>query len=235
MKRILLLLLIIPFVVAAQKPIKPSLPKAEKALRDGNFEEAKAIIDATVANEKYATNAKAWYLKGLIYAGIDTTSNEQYKSLVADPFPEAKAAFDKANELDKGKSASFVNDPSGFPMLTDQVNSYFAQRYFDKGIKAYQDNKDYKEALKQVERTLYFIPGDTSVLLNAGLFFAPAAEDHEKTVKYLRDYISKGGQSTDAYVMIFGVYLYQLIDYEKALASAKEAMAAHPGHSEFPK
>ncbi len=234
MKRIFLLFLLIPFALIAQKPIKPSLPKAEKALREGKFDEAKAIIDATVTSEKFADNAKAWYLKGLIYAGIDTTKNEQYKSLIADPFPEAKAAFDKAYSLDKDKG-SFINDASGFPMLTDQVNSYFAQRYFDKGIKAYQDDKNYQEALKQVERTLYFIPGDTSVLLNAGLFFAPAAEDHEKTIKYLKEYIAKGGQSTDAYVLIFGTYRDQLKDYPKALATAKEAMAAHPGHSEFPK
>ncbi|MCB0490003.1 MAG: tetratricopeptide repeat protein [Cyclobacteriaceae bacterium] len=235
MKRLLLIAFILPLAVAAQKPIKPSLPKAEKALRDGAFDEAKAIIDATVASEKFATSAKAWYLKGLIYAGIDTTKNQQYKSLVDNPFTEAKAAFDKATELDKGKSASFINDATGFPMLTDQVNAYFAQNYFDKALKAYQDEKDYAGALQHVEETLYFIPGDTSVLLNAGLFFAPAADAHEKTLEFLRKYIEKGGQSTDAYVMMFGVYRDQLKDNEKALAIAKEAMAAHPGNSEFPK
>lgn len=235
MKRLLLIAFILPLAVAAQKPIKPSLPKAEKALRDGAFDEAKAIIDATVTSEKFATNAKAWYLKGLIYAGIDTTKNQQYKSLVENPFAEAKAAFDKANELDKGKSASFINDATGFPMLTDQVNAYFAQNYFDKALKAYQDEKDYATALQHVDETLYFIPGDTSVLLNAGLFFAPAADAHEKTLEYLRKYLEKGGQSADAYTMMFGVYRDQLKDNEKALAIAKEAMAAHPGHSEFPK
>lgn len=235
MKRILLFILIIPFALAAQKPVKPSIPKAEKALRDGNYEEAKAIIDATVSSEKFANNAKAWYLKGLIYAAFDTTSNAQAKSIVADGFPEAKAAFDKANQIDNGKSASFINDPTGFPMLTDQVNSYFAQKYFDVGIKAYQDEQDYKKSLENIERTLYFIPNDTSVLLNAGLFFAPAAEDNQKTLEYLRKYIEQGGQSTDAYVMMFGVYRDKLKDNEKALALAKEAIAAHPGYSEFPK
>jgi tetratricopeptide (TPR) repeat protein len=127
MKKLLLFIFIIPLVVAAQKPIKPSMPKAEKALRAGDFAEAKAIIDATVASEKYSGNAKAWYLKGLIYAGIDTTSNESAKSLIADPFPEAKAAFEKAYSLDKDKG-SYVNGPNGFPLLTDQVNAYMAQK-----------------------------------------------------------------------------------------------------------
>lgn len=234
MKRILLILLIIPFVVAAQKPVKPSLSKAEKALREGKFEEAKTIIDATVSNEKFVNNAKAWYLKGLIYAGIDTTSNTQYKSLIADPFPEAKAAFDKAYALDKDKG-SYINDASGFPMLTDQVNAHFAQKYFEKGLKAYQDDKDYKGALLEIERTMYFIPNDTSVLMNAGLFFAPAAEEPQKSIDYLKKYIKNGGSSADAYVMIFSNYRDELKDNEKALQTVKEAIAAFPGHSEFPK
>ncbi|HCM74951.1 MAG TPA: hypothetical protein DIS90_01120 [Cytophagales bacterium] len=234
MKKILFLIFIIPFVVAAQKPIKPSMPKAEKALREGKFDEAKAIIDATVESEKYASNAKAWYLKGLIYAGIDTTTNTAYKSLIADPFPDAKAAFEKAYSLDKDKG-SYVNGPNGFPMLTDQVNAYMAQKYFEKGLNAYQEDKDYAEALKQVERTLYFVPQDTSILLNAGLFFAPSADEHQKSVDFLQKYIDLGGTSSDAYVMIFSAYRDHIKDNEKALEIAKSAIKAFPGNPEFPK
>lgn len=234
MKKLLLFIFIIPFVAAAQKPIKPSMPKAEKALRAGDFAEAKAIIDATVASEKFASNAKAWYLKGLIYAGIDTTSNESAKSLIADPFPDAKEAFEKAYALDKDKG-SFINGANGFPLLTEQVNAYMAQKYFDKGLKAYQDDKDYAEALKQVERTLYFVPKDTSILLNAGLFFAPSADEHQKSIDYLQRYIDEGGTSTDAYTMIFSAYRDQIKDNEKALATVKAAMKAFPNNKEFPK
>ncbi|GAB1444939.1 hypothetical protein MASR2M41_05870 [Flammeovirgaceae bacterium] len=234
MKKLLLFIFIIPFVVAAQKPIKPSLPKAEKALREGKFDEAKAVIDATLANEKFANNAKAWYLKGLIYAGIDTTSNESYKSLIEDPFPEAKAAFDKAYSLDKDKG-SFINGPNGFPLLTEQVNAYFAQKYFEKGLKAYQDDKDYAKALKEIERTLYFVPKDTSILLNAGLFFAPSANEHQKSIDYLQQYLDNGGTSSDAYTMIFSAYRDQIKDNDKALEVVMKAMKAHPNNKDFPK
>lgn len=234
MKKLLLFIFIIPFVVVAQKPIKPSLPKAEKALREGKFDEAKAVIDATLANEKFANNAKAWYLKGLIYAGIDTTSNESYKSLIEDPFPEAKAAFDKAYSLDKDKG-SFINGPNGFPLLTEQVNAYFAQKYFEKGLKAYQDDKDYAKALKEIERTLYFVPKDTSILLNAGLFFAPSANEHQKSIDYLQQYLDNGGTSSDAYTMIFSAYRDQIKDNDKALEVVMKAMKAHPNNKDFPK
>lgn len=236
MKRLLFIMFIIPFVVAAQKAPKPSIPRAEKALREGKFDEAKEIIDVTVASEKFADNPKAWYMKGLIYAGIDTTKNEQYKSLVnGDGFAEAKAAFDKAKALDKGKTGSFVNGPNGFPLLPEQVNSYFAQSYFNKGLTAYQDKKDYKTALDYIDKTLYFIPGDTSVLLNAGIFFAPAADEHKKSIEYLKEYLEKGGQSTDAYVMMFSAYRDELKDNEKALEVAKQAAKAHPENKDFPK
>ncbi|HOO09981.1 MAG TPA: tetratricopeptide repeat protein [Cyclobacteriaceae bacterium] len=234
MKKLLLFLFIVPFVVAAQKPVKPSLSKAEKALREGKFDEAKAIIDATVASEKFADNSKAWYLKGLIYGGIDTTSNEAYKSLIADPFPEAKAAFDKAYSLDKDKG-SFINGPNGFPLLTEQVNAYFAQKYFDKALKAYQDDKDYPTALREVERTLYFVPNDTSILLNAGLFFAPSADEHQKSIEFLQRYLDNGGTSSDAYTMIFSAYRDQLKDNDKALETVMKAMKAHPENKDFPK
>src|SRR5258706_12647146 len=93
-KLVMLVLLLAPFAVGAQKEIKPSLPKAEKAMRAGKFDEAKSIIDATVGNTEFMTDkkgqpsknaAKAWYLRGLIYAGIDTTKVETFKSLAAGP------------------------------------------------------------------------------------------------------------------------------------------------------
>lgn len=234
MKKLILLVLIIPFAVAAQKPVKPSIPKAEKALRDGKFDEAKAIIDATVADEKQGKKAQAWYLKGLIYFGIDTTSNQQYKSLTDNPFEEGKAAFEKAYSMDKD-NGSFINGPDGFPMLTDQVNAYMAQKYFEKGLKEYQENKNYAAALTEVERTLYFVPKDTTIILNAGIFFAPSAEEYDKAVKFLEQYLSLGGTSTDAYTMLFSAYRDQLKNDDKALEVVKKAIAAHPHNPDFPK
>src|SRR6266446_5999027 len=118
MKKLVSLLICLPFVAAAQKEIKPSVSKAETALQKGTFDEAKSIIDATVVNQEYMVDkkgqpsknaAKAWYLKGLIYTAIDTTKAEKFKSLDANPFAVAKEAFAKSEEIDKGKTKSFVN------------------------------------------------------------------------------------------------------------------------------
>src|SRR5579871_3208285 len=105
MKKMLLILFALPLCVQAQKEVKPSVSKAESALQKGNFDEAKTIIDATVTNQEYMVDkkgnpsknaAKAWYLKGMIYASIDTTKVEKFKSLATEPFNTAKEAFAKA-------------------------------------------------------------------------------------------------------------------------------------------
>src|SRR6267142_4803387 len=117
MKKMIMLVFLVPFAVGAQKEIKPSLPKAEKAFRAAKFDEAKSIIDATVANNEFMFDkkgkpsksaAKAYYLKALIYAGIDTTKVEAFKSLAVNPLDTAKKAFAKCYEIDKGASASFI-------------------------------------------------------------------------------------------------------------------------------
>jgi tetratricopeptide (TPR) repeat protein len=245
MKKIAIMLMwVAPFAAFAQKEVKPSVANAEKALRAGKIDEAKNIIDVTTTSQEFMVDkkgnpskhaAKAWYLKGLIYAAIDTTSIQKFKSLVPDGFPIAKEAFDKAKELDGDKTASFVNDAMGFPLMTTQVDAFMAQSYFNKAINAYQEEKDYKKAFMFTERTLYFIPNDTSILMNAGIFFGPAAEEWDKSLDYIDKYLAKGGTSSDAYIMKFSIYRDKKNDNDKALSVAKEMVKKFPGNPEFPR
>jgi tetratricopeptide (TPR) repeat protein len=244
MKRIVVLMFgVLPFVAFGQKEIKPNVGNAEKALKAGKIDEAKAIIDITTASQEFMVDkkggpsknaAKAWFLKGVIYAAIDTTKNEKFKSLVPEGFAVAKEAFDKAKEIDQDKTASFVNDASGFPMMNNQVTGSLAQSYFDKAIKSYQDEKDYKKAFAFTEKTLYFIPEDTSVLMNAGVFFAPAAEEYDKAVDLIKRYQAKGGKSTDAYIVLVDVYYNKKKNNEEALKILQQAKKDFPQNTDFP-
>ncbi len=217
MKKLVSLLICLPFVAAAQKEIKPSVSKAETALQKGIFDEAKSIIDATVANQEYMVDkkgqpsknaAKAWYLKGMIYAALDTTKAEKFKSLVADPFTVAKEAFTKAEEIDNGKSESLVNGLTmGFPLpLTkDQISKTFAQAFLERGYKTYQA-KDYKKAYVDIEKVVYFVPKDTAQLMNAGVYFAPAADENDKAIGYIKRYQAAGGKNPDALLQLYSIY-----------------------------
>jgi hypothetical protein len=95
MKKVILVLLLAPIIALAQKPIKPNLNKALNLWKDGKLDEAKAMIDVAETDPKLSLDGKTFYYKGLIYAALDTTSNETFKKLAENPLDIALAAFDK--------------------------------------------------------------------------------------------------------------------------------------------
>jgi len=203
MKKIVVALFVIvpAFVFGQAKPIKPSIPKAEVALRANKLDEAKAIIDATTSNQEFMVDkkgnpsknaSKAWFMKGLIYAAMDTTKKAEWKSLEPNAFAVAKEAFDKSRAIEPD-AVSFVNDATGFPMTVSNTMIFLAQSYYSAAVTAFQEKKDYKKGFALAEETLYFIPNDTAVLMNTGVYFAPAAEEFDKAITLIEDYIAKGG------------------------------------------
>src|SRR5688572_2017745 len=107
MKKVILILLLIPAVVFAQKPVKPNLSKALSLWQEGKLGEAKDMIDAATTYEKTMNDGKTWYYRGLIYASLDTTSNETFKALSPNALTVAIESFKKADQM-KGKSEYFV-------------------------------------------------------------------------------------------------------------------------------
>ncbi len=242
-KTAIALLLLFPIALMAQKEIKPSTSKAEKALKAGKFDEAKSIIDVTVASQEFMVDkkgnpsknaAKAWYLKGLIYAGIDTTKEVKWKSLEAEPYKVAVEAFNKSKELGKGE-ISFFSDDMGLPLINSNLEARLAQKYLDVSLKSYQEEKDYKKAFTYMERVVYFLPNDTSMLMNAGVYFAPSAEEYDKAIEYIDSYHKKGGKNQDAYIQLFSIYRDKKKDNDKALEVAKAMIAKFPNNKDFPK
>ena len=237
------LLFVIPLSVLAQKEIKPSISKAEKALKAGKFDEAKAIIDVTVSNQEFMVDkkgnpsksaAKAWYLKGLIYAGIDTTKEAKFKSLEAEPYKVAVEAFSKSKEIGKGE-LTFFSDDMGLPILNSQLDGKLAQAYLNVSLKAYQEDKDYKKAFTYMERVVYFLPKDTTMLLNAGVYFAPSAEEYDKALEYIDKYHAAGGSNPDSYIQKLSIYLTKKKDLDKALTITQDLMKRYPNNADYPK
>jgi len=242
-KTAIALLFLIPICLHAQKEIKPSVSKAEKALKAGKFDEAKSIIDATTTNAEFMVDkkgnpsknaAKAWYLKGLIYASIDTTKEVQFKSLEAEPYKVAQEAFAKSKEIGKDE-LSYFSDDSGFPVMNSSFDAKLANAYLATSVKAYQEDKDYKKALTYMERVVYFLPNDTSMLMNAGVYFAPSAEEYDKALEYIEKYQQKGGKNADADIQKLSIYMNKKKDYEKALLVTRDLISKYPSNPEYPK
>ena len=250
MKKIFITLFaVIPAMTFAQ--VKPSIPKAEKALREFKFDEAKTIIDATTSNQDFMVDkkgqpsknaAKAWFMKGLIYAAIDTTKKAEFKSLDPNPFGVAKEAFEKCKEIDGGKTLTWVSDPAnGLPQLNENLYAYFAASYLNTAVSVYNEKTDDKDkkfanskaALEACEKTLYFVPEDTSVLLYAGGIFAPSIKEYDKGIELLNRYIKAGGRQAEAYTMIASIYRENKKDNESALKILKEGKEKFPNYKDL--
>jgi tetratricopeptide (TPR) repeat protein len=233
-KVVILLLLAMPLALMAQKPIKPNLNKAFNSWKSGNFKEAKEMIDLCVVDPKLSLDAKTWFYKGLIYASLDTTSNETYKALDPNSFESAMGAFAKAEELNKNSSKELFYQGDNFlPVTKSMQMEGMAVYYLNQGAAAYQED-DYELAIAQFEKTQRIWPQDTTAFFYTG-FVAQANDDYDKALLNLEKYISMGGTSTDAYALIYSIYNGPKNDKEKALAIIRDAKKKFPQNSDFPK
>ena len=231
-KYTLVLLLLVSAAAYAQKAQKPNLNKALQAWTEGKLDQAKSIIDAATTYEKTMNDAKTYYYKGLIYAALDTTTNETYKALAPDAFEQALEAFKKGDEMQKGKE-HFTQDANGLPILKSQQIAYWHGQYINKGAAAYQE-EDLETALKEFEKAQKILPNDTLGYFYAG-FVANGLENYDKAIESFRKYIDLGGKSVDAYLSIINIYSGPKDDKEGALKVVREAKPKFPADPQLPK
>lgn len=233
MKRLALLLLVLgSFATYAQKAQKPNLNKALQSWTQGKLDEAKSMIDAATTYEKTMNDAKTWYYRGLIYASLDTTSNDTYKSLAPDAFDVALQSFAKADELSGGKEP-FTQDANGLPILKSQQITYWHSYFVNQGASAYQE-EDLETALANFEKAQKILPKDTLAYFYAG-FVSNGLEDYDKAISSFQKYIDLGGQSVDAYLSIINIYSTPKDDKESALKVTREARKKFPNDPQLPK
>jgi tetratricopeptide (TPR) repeat protein len=234
MKRVLLLLVVfIPAVAFGQKAPKPNINKALTAFKAGKLDEAKEIIDAATTYDKTMNKGDTWYYRGLIYAAIDTSSNEAYHSLAADALEVALESFKKADELSDGKSEYNIIGPNGLPILKPQQIDIWASSYINKGAMLYQQD-DLEGALESFEKTSKILPDDTTAYFYSAIV-AHSLEKYQLSYDKFRTYIDKGGNQSDAYSMMLNMLNGPLENKEKALELVREAKQKFPNHSDFGK
>jgi len=228
MKKIaIVLFLLAPGILSAQKEAKPNINKALTALKAGKYDEAKTTIDAATTYEKTMSDGKTWFYRGLIYGALDTTA--AYKS-TEDLTSVAAASFKKAEELSGGKSSSyFITDSNGGMLLYDQAKGSIAQRYLAKGDKLFAA-EDFKGALAQFEKGLIFQP-DTTFLEYAG-YAAFNAEERDKCVGFLTKYTADGGRRTQPMTMP-ALIAYEDQKFEDALKYSRDVLKIIPAHKDM--
>lgn len=234
MKRIVLLLMMaLPSLLLAQKAVKPNLNKILKYWTDGDLASAKEMVDAATTYEKTMNDGKTWYYRGLVYASLDTTSNEEYKALADTPLTTALESFKKADELNKKDSDYFINDVNGFPITRAQQMDVLANTYLNYGASKYQED-DLEGAIVDFEKVMLVKPADTTAYFYAGIV-SNSLENYDRTINYWKQYYEKGGKTADGYSIMINTYSQQKEDKEGALAIVKEARQKFPEDTNFPK
>lgn len=165
-KQLLALVLLISAVTFAQKN---EIKEIEKALKSGNFIAAQSAVtnaEGVMTNADAKTKAKYYYLKGKAFLGNGNVVNVKN-------IKEAKASFDKSNELSKGK---YKSETDG--LLASMVNSID-----NKAREDYKNNKVASAADKFM--SVYEINGDLEALSNAANLYT----DSQKYDKALDAYL----------------------------------------------
>ena len=244
MKRVTLLMLMLAATVAyAQKPIKPSTNKILSLWKEGKLAEAKEMADVTIAGEKTSTDGKAWYYRGLVYASLDTTSNDSYKSLATEPLKTAIESFIKADQLGKAGAEYFINDPGNpMPIVKSQQLEMLSNYYLNQGINfIQQDEPNYDASIAALEKTIDFSEKTMKTYSNDTLAYyvlalaAQNAEKYDKAIEASEKYLAKGGKSKDAYILLYQIYNGPKENKEKALEVVREAKVKLPNNSDFPR
>jgi tetratricopeptide (TPR) repeat protein len=241
MKRITLLLFMLASMTAwAQKQEKPNINKAKTAWETGKLDEAKRIIDLATTYEKTMNDGNTWYYRGLIYASIDTTSNETYKALDPNALKTAIESFKKADELAKGGKDYALISGANVATKTMQIEG-LANYYLDKGLRKLQDEEDYEGTLKYLDKSQAVYEGQMKTYANDTLLYYVQgltnhyAEHYDPAIDALTKYFAKGGKSRDAYVIMYQIYSGPKENKEKALEIVREAKAKIPSNTDFPK
>ncbi len=218
MKKLALLLtlnLLALFVFAQNKNVN----KADRALKDNEYQEAVQLIEEAAKHEKTIDKGKTWYTRGQIYQAIAFADEESVKSLVEDPFEKAVESYKKAQELEGENNINYV--------FAGQSLNEMWSLMLNKGAEAYQEG-NFEEAIQAFDKTKMINPKDTTGFMYAGVaamqggFYDKAAENYYTLLNDL-DF-----KELDVYTSLLWIERNHNQDLENALSLLEEAREKYP-------
>jgi len=185
----------------------------EAQVAKGEFDKAKASVDAFLAKEKNQTKSDGWWYKGLIYNEI--AKSDKFKSLAPDARMEAFNAFKKYYEMDQKAVRATLEQ---HVRLFDIYNGYFDIGVTSFGASKFDDAYiNFKNALmveeyvggKGFEYNGFKFPTfDTVLNQNIALSAYRAKRDDDAAVyfKKIADQKIAGKDNIDVYQLLVEYY-----------------------------
>ncbi|MDX2196756.1 MAG: hypothetical protein NW207_10085 [Cytophagales bacterium] len=193
------------------------------ALQEGNVPVAKKNIDAYMAKEKSATDAKGYFYKGNVYETIFLSKDAAITALEANPLPIAVEAYMKSVSLDKPKGEWVTKSK-------ERLENLWASSY-NKSIELYKAN-DMDGALKYIEIT-QLIKADDTTAFSIGASFAITSEKFEKAIEYYNKLIALNTQNLSVYKNLLYIYTQKIKNNDKAIEICGLGRKKFPNESSF--
>lgn len=194
--------------------------KADRALENGDLQEAKQLINEAAEHEKTKDDPKTWYTRGTIYQAI--LNQEGYSEEIV---VEAAKSYDKVFEM--------VEENDKYFTLTDLKVQELWGGFINEGSEAYSAQK-FEEAVNAFEKALMVLPDDTTATLYAGIA-SQQLKDNQTALKYYYRLIDLDYHEPDIYGSIISIERYANEDMDKALEVVRMAKEQFPENDEFNK
>ena len=203
-----------------------NVTKADRALKDKEYQEAIQLIEEAAKHEKTIDKGKTWYTRGQIYQAIAFAEDESVKSLVEDSFEKAVKSYQKAQELEGENNINSV--------FAGQSLNEMWSLMLNNGAEAYQEG-NFEEAIKAFDKTKMINPKDTTGFMYAGVAamqggFYEKAEENYYTLLNELDY-----KALDIYTSLLWIERNHNEDLEKALSLLGEAREKYPDNLDLMK
>jgi len=207
-------------VVASIAQKKPKINQAKSALDKGDYAVAKSIVDEGIVHEKTKNDPMTWYIRGQVYAALDTANNEE------GALEESIKAFDKTLVLDpEQKKINEIDFTTGSITNVDSKKQEYYGFYYNKAVEDYQA-ESFESAATNFENAYFIMPSDTNAILNAA-YAASAIEDDERAKRNYEEAIKAGNTDVGVFLRLYN-YATAEEDLDKAYSILEDARVLHP-------
>lgn len=217
--------ILLAFASAVAFGQKPNINKAKAALDKGELSEAKAMIDLAIDFEKTKNNPKTWYYRGMIYASIDTSTNDP------DAMKTAMDAYGKSLELDPTQKSTTQFTGAGLENVDTQIQNYYGF-YYNKAIASYQE-ESFEIATDNFEKAYFINPSDSNSILNAA-YAASAAGFEDRANENYKKAIAAGNTDIGVHLRLYN-YAIAKEDYDGAYVILEAARIDYPNNVDLMK
>lgn len=204
-----------------------NVQSAAQDMKKGYLDKAMKEIEDACEHESTKSDAKTWYYAGLIYsqigADIATNKKSKFNKLADDSTSIYHTWLEKA--LNAAMRCKEYDTSNEYAEKNNSVFGYVGNEYYTRGVNAYNEQKDYPQAIRFCEEAIkvFNASGNRQYAMDAYYLAGLSAnnmKDTEATLKYFKPLVRTKTDKQIVYRTLFDIYKAQS-DTVEAMKVAK--------------